>query len=121
MGKKTKQTEDVALWQVSDVVQWLKSKPRLSRYADTFKENEIKGSDLPDLEDGDLKDYGIPKLGRRRLLEQVSELLPLASGKLKSPGVGAGVGAPAKQSGVPLPPGKKYHFFCTLQTNITIL
>ena len=42
MGKKTKQTEDVALWQVSDVVQWLKSKPRLSRYADTFEENEIK-------------------------------------------------------------------------------
>ena len=55
------------------VREWLASLG-LSEYADSFAENRIDLSILPDLTDQDLKDLGVVLGDRRRILRAIAEL-----------------------------------------------
>lgn len=55
------------------VREWLVSLG-LSEYADSFAENRIDLSILPDLTDQDLKDLGVVLGDRRRILRAIAEL-----------------------------------------------
>src|SRR6476620_5047803 len=67
------------------VREWLASLG-LSEYADSFDENRIDLSILPDLTDQDLKDLGVVLGDRRRILRAISELAetPAATPQLVS-------------------------------------
>jgi class 3 adenylate cyclase len=58
---------------VMDVGDWLRG-VGLGRYEDVFRENEIDGSVLPDLTEGDFEKLGVPMGHRKRLLKAIASL-----------------------------------------------
>lgn len=55
-------------WDGDDVCNWLDS-INMSQYKDTFRENDIQGSHLPDLTKAELRELGVKSLGHRMTLE----------------------------------------------------
>ena len=55
-------------WGCDDVCNWLES-IKMSQYKDTFRENDIQGSHLPELSKAELKELGVKSLGHRMTLE----------------------------------------------------
>jgi len=61
-------------WRVNDVCTWLK-KEGMGEYASSFQKNNIDGPALLALDESDLKDLGVAKVGDRRKLEKaISDL-----------------------------------------------
>src|ERR1700745_4506457 len=59
---------------MQQIADWLQ-KLGLGKYAQSFAENDINFSILPDLTDQDLKDLGVASLGhRRQLLRAIAQL-----------------------------------------------
>ncbi len=56
-----------------DIEQWLR-RLDLEKYLDVFVENELRPSDLPDLNEGDLKELGIPLGPRKRILSAIQSI-----------------------------------------------
>jgi class 3 adenylate cyclase/tetratricopeptide (TPR) repeat protein len=56
----------------TDISNWLDALG-LSKYSDTFLENEVDVRDLPGLTDGDLKELGLPLGPRRRILMAIDQ------------------------------------------------
>jgi SAM domain (Sterile alpha motif)/Adenylate and Guanylate cyclase catalytic domain len=56
-----------------DVGDWLRG-VGLGQYEDVFRENEIDGSVLPDLTEGDFEKLGVPMGHRKRLLKAIATL-----------------------------------------------
>ena len=56
-----------------DLGDWLRGLG-LGQYEDVFRENEIDGSVLPDLTEGDFEKLGVPMGHRKRLLKAVASL-----------------------------------------------
>merc|ERR1719233_2863854 len=57
--------EPVEQWSVEDTVRWL-SDVNLEQYCNAFKENDIDGQNLVELNEADLRDLGIRSLGHRK-------------------------------------------------------
>jgi len=53
-------------WSQEDTLQWLKDK-NLSKYCNSFKENDIDGPNLLELNETDLRDLGITSIGHRKV------------------------------------------------------
>jgi len=53
-------------WSLEDILQWLKDK-NLWQYCDSFKENDIDGPNLLELNETDLRDLGITSIGHRKV------------------------------------------------------
>jgi len=53
------------VWTSEDILQWLKDKD-LEQYIKSFKENDIDGQNLLELNEGDLRDLGIKSIGHRK-------------------------------------------------------
>jgi len=53
-------------WSLEDILQWLKDK-NLTQYCNSFKENDIDGPNLLELNETDLKDLGITSIGHRKV------------------------------------------------------
>jgi len=53
-------------WGLEDILQWLKDK-NLSKYCESFKENDIDGPNLLELNETDLRDLGITSIGHRKV------------------------------------------------------
>ena len=55
-------------WDCDDVCHWLDS-IHMAQYKDTFRENDIQGTHLPDLTKAELRELGVKSLGHRMTLE----------------------------------------------------
>jgi len=62
-GWDNKQLED---WTLEDILQWLTDK-NLRQYCQSFKENDIDGPNLLELNESDLRDLGIVSIGHRKV------------------------------------------------------
>ncbi len=73
LENEEKKVED---WDIDQVANWLKNMSISEEIIDTFKENEINGKTLIELNGDELKnDLGIKQLGRRKqLLEEIDKL-----------------------------------------------
>lgn len=62
-------TKPVHLWTKPDVADWLESL-NLGEHKETFMDNEIDGSHLPNLQKEDLIDLGVTRVGHRMNIER---------------------------------------------------
>lgn len=62
-------TKPVRLWTKPDVADWLESL-NLGEHKETFLDNEIDGSHLPNLQKEDLIDLGVTRVGHRMNIER---------------------------------------------------
>lgn len=89
-------------WRVADVCTWLK-KEGMGEYASSFQKNNIDGPALLALDENDLKDLGVAKVGDRRKLEKaIADLNQHLNGGGPPPGGGGppqGGGAPQGGAG----------------------
>jgi len=53
------------VWSLDDILQWLKDKG-LEQYVESFKENDIDGQNMLELNESDLKDLGLKSIGHRK-------------------------------------------------------
>ncbi|KAI6054054.1 SHANK2 [Marmota monax] len=67
-------TKPVHLWTKPDVADWLESL-NLGEHKETFMDNEIDGSHLPNLQKEDLIDLGVTRVGHRMNLERALKQL----------------------------------------------
>ncbi|XP_006860879.1 PREDICTED: SH3 and multiple ankyrin repeat domains protein 2 [Chrysochloris asiatica] len=67
-------TKPVHLWTKADVADWLESL-NLGEHKETFMDNEIDGSHLPNLQKEDLIDLGVTRVGHRMNLERALKQL----------------------------------------------
>ncbi|XP_045153072.1 SH3 and multiple ankyrin repeat domains protein 2 [Echinops telfairi] len=67
-------TKPVHLWTKPDVADWLESL-NLGEHKETFLDNEIDGSHLPNLQKEDLIDLGVTRVGHRMNLERALKQL----------------------------------------------
>jgi len=54
------------IWTLDDILQWLADKG-MEKYIDSFRENDIDGENLLELNESDLRDLGIKSIGHRKL------------------------------------------------------
>jgi len=54
------------IWSLDDILQWLADKG-MDKYIDSFRENDIDGENLLELNESDLRDLGIKSIGHRKL------------------------------------------------------
>ncbi|MGH0159221.1 UNVERIFIED_CONTAM: hypothetical protein FKN15_037085 [Acipenser sinensis] len=74
VSNKPFSTKPVHLWTKHDVADWLESL-NLAEHKDTFMDNEIDGSHLPNLQKEDLIDLGVTRVGHRMNIERALKLL----------------------------------------------
>lgn len=67
-------TKPVHLWTKPDVADWLESL-NLGEHKETFMDNEIDGSHLPNLQKEDLIDLGVTRVGHRMNIERALKQL----------------------------------------------
>ncbi|XP_042325220.1 SH3 and multiple ankyrin repeat domains protein 2 isoform X2 [Sceloporus undulatus] len=67
-------TKPVHLWTKPDVADWLESL-NLGEHKETFMDNEIDGTHLPNLQKEDLIDLGVTRVGHRMNIERALKLL----------------------------------------------
>jgi len=53
------------VWTLDDILQWLKDKG-LEQYLESFRENDIDGQNMLELNESDLKDLGLKSIGHRK-------------------------------------------------------
>jgi len=53
------------VWTLDDILQWLKDK-NLEQYVESFRENDIDGQNMLELNESDLKDLGLKSIGHRK-------------------------------------------------------
>eukprot|EP00026_Physarum_polycephalum_P000571 Phypoly_transcript_00572.p1 GENE.Phypoly_transcript_00572~~Phypoly_transcript_00572.p1 ORF type:complete len:1052 (+),score=171.91 Phypoly_transcript_00572:1295-4450(+) len=64
-SKSSAPRQDITLWSIDDVFNWV-SQTQFKEYAQKFKSENVKGSYLPTISDEELKEIGIATLGGRR-------------------------------------------------------
>ncbi|KAK6472984.1 SH3 and multiple ankyrin repeat domains protein 2-like [Huso huso] len=74
VSNKPFSTKPVHLWTKHDVADWLESL-NLAEHKDTFMDNEIDGTHLPNLQKEDLIDLGVTRVGHRMNIERALKLL----------------------------------------------
>ncbi|MBN3311484.1 SHAN2 protein, partial [Atractosteus spatula] len=74
VSNKPFSTKPVHLWTKHDVADWLESL-NLGEHKDTFMDNEIDGTHLPNLQKEDLIDLGVTRVGHRMNIERALKLL----------------------------------------------
>ncbi|KAM9660393.1 SH3 and multiple ankyrin repeat domains protein 2 isoform 1-T1 [Trichechus inunguis] len=74
MSNKPFTTKPVHLWTKPDVADWLESL-NLGEHKETFMDNEIDGSHLPNLQKEDLIDLGVTRVGHRMNIERALKQL----------------------------------------------
>ncbi|MBN3284759.1 SHAN2 protein, partial [Polyodon spathula] len=74
LSNKPFSTKPVHLWTKHDVADWLESL-NLAEHKDTFMDNEIDGTHLPNLQKEDLIDLGVTRVGHRMNIERALKLL----------------------------------------------
>ncbi|XP_051979068.1 SH3 and multiple ankyrin repeat domains protein 2-like [Xyrauchen texanus] len=67
-------TKPVLMWSKQDVADWLESL-NLGEHRDTFMDNDIEGSHLPNLQKEDLIDLGVTRVGHRMNIERALKVL----------------------------------------------
>ena len=68
------QQGDSQLVTVKDVCEWL-ANSNMSQYVDAFKEEQVDGGLLADLDEGDLRDLGVVKsLHLKKILRKIKEM-----------------------------------------------
>ena len=90
-------------WRVGDVCTWLK-KEGMGEYGSSFQKNNIDGPALLALDESDLKDLGVAKVGDRRKLEKaIADLNQHLNGNSGPPQGGPPQGGPPQGGGGPSP------------------
>ncbi|XP_039605002.1 SH3 and multiple ankyrin repeat domains protein 2b isoform X2 [Polypterus senegalus] len=74
VSNKPFSSKPVHLWTKHDVADWLESL-NLGEHKDTFMDNEIDGTHLPNLQKEDLIDLGVTRVGHRMNIERALKLL----------------------------------------------
>lgn len=74
MSNKPFATKPVHLWTKIDVGDWLESL-NLGEHKETFMDNEIEGTHLPNLQKEDLIDLGVTRVGHRMNIERALKQL----------------------------------------------
>jgi hypothetical protein len=126
MGKQQGQQKAgsrVENWSMVDVVSWVRLHPKLKKFADHFEEAEVDGSQLAEMDEGDLEHYLSikSKFARKAILAAVKKLVDESKNAGSNPPkheASTSLESSPRREGVisgdlALPATKTTHYFCS--------